>query len=323
MQHKIIDDNDINPSIEPKVTFDNVVNFVKNANNILIDKKFINGVLKKNNVDYKIKNLKLFQTAMTHTSYIEKYFKTEKMIKIMNSKSELITECIESDYDQSDGCKSIILPFQEESYERMEFLGDSIIKSILANYLYDRYPEEDEGFLTKLKAKMENKRILSKLSILIGFDKYIIIGKYIEDIYGRKSNTNIMEDVMEAFVGALKKDSGDYELCNKFVINLVENEVNIPDLIKTETNFKDILMQHYHSRGWKDPVYTLVKQAQTQFGKKEFEIIVKSNKGLTIGRGSGTNKKQAEQNAAKMALKYYKKISDDVNDEQEKIYEIE
>lgn len=319
----MINSNEVKQNVEQKVTFDNVDNFVKNVNNILVDKKFINKLLKKNNVEYKIKNLKLFQTAMTHTSYIEKYFKTEKTIKIMNSKADLITECNELDYDPNGECKSIILPFQEESYERMEFLGDSIIKSILANYLYDRYPAEDEGFLTKLKSKMENKRILSKLSVSIGFDKYIIIGKYIEDIYGRKSNTNIMEDVMEAFVGALKKDSDDYELCNKFVINLIENEINIPDLINTESNFKDILMQHYHSKGWKDPVYTLVRQTPTQFGKKEFEIIIKSNKGVTIGRGIGTNKKQAEQNAAKMALKYYKKIFDDNNDEQEKIYEID
>jgi dsRNA-specific ribonuclease len=83
------------------------------------------------------------------------------------------------------------IPLQKDSYERLEFLGDSIIHCILADYLFNRYEDEQEGFMTRLRTKIENGETLSELANLIGFQEYAIIARNIEQGGGREKNINI------------------------------------------------------------------------------------------------------------------------------------
>ena len=160
---------------------------------------------------------------------------------------------------------------------------------------------EDQGFLTKLRTKIEKGETLNKFSRTLEFDRYAIISRNIELSGGRDNNTNIMEDIFEAFIGALKLET-DYETCQNFVINLIDSEIDFAELINNEDNYKELLMQYYHKKGFKTtPTYHLINTIDDK-PKKLFEMSVKNPDGKEIGRGISTSKVQAAQLAAKMAL---------------------
>lgn len=271
-----------------------IASYVLNENNIKITQKFINGLFKKYDTKYKVKNLPEFQKAMTHTSYIEINLENEKNPErkygyIKEGEIEQITQA------QAKKCISL----QQYSYERLEFLGDSIIRTILAEYLFKRYANEDEGFMTRLRTKIEKGESLAKLSLILGLNKYILMSKYLEYKNGREKNISILEDVFEAFMGALFCES-NYETCKSFLVNVIEKEIDIAELLNHNDNYKDTLLQYYHKMKWDAPIYTTISEGNDL--KKEFTIIVKDNNGKIIGTGSGTSKKKGQQVAAYQAL---------------------
>ena len=231
---------------------------------------------------------------------------------------------------------------QKKSYERLEFLGDSIIHCILAEYLFTRYTDEQEGFMTRLRTKIENGETLSKLASILGLHEYAIIARSIEQIGGRDKNINIFEDCFEAFIGALYLES-DFEICKKFLISLIQKEVDISQLLYKESNFKDLLLQYYHKMKWEDPEYGLEATiGPDENGKKIFKMYVKgytreNNSDINdindtnnneivwtkIGRGSGSTKKKGEQEAAKQSLLYYEVINENSDDECDEYEEID
>lgn len=266
---------------------------ILNKQNIYITNKYINSILSKYNTPYKIKNLDMFRRAMTHTSYLKIDLKNEK-----NAKKKY-TFIKEKEIDPIDNKKDAI-PLQSNSYERLEFLGDSVIRTILAEYLYKRYENEDEGFMTRLRTKIEKGESLAKLSLIVGLDKYILISKLIESKGGRNKNVSILEDVFEAFIGALFNET-NFELCKTFFINLIEEEIDMAELLNNDDNYKDMLLQYYHKMKWNAPTYSMLSQNGTD-NKKEFVMCVKDNTGNIIGIGSGSSKKKGQQVAAHQAL---------------------
>ena len=162
--------------------------YLLNENNKYIEPEFINNLLKKYGVNYKIKDIKIFQQAMTHSSYIYRDFSNDKLIKMIKEKN------IEPIKDPNRA-----IPLQSKSYENLEFLGDSVIHLILAEYLYTRYHKyHDEGFLTKLRTKIENGKTLAYLAKKLDLHNYVLIARNIEQIGGRDNNEHIFEDTFEA-----------------------------------------------------------------------------------------------------------------------------
>lgn len=291
--------------------------YVLNEKNILITKKFIKELLKKyGNIEHKIKNLDNFQTAMTHTSYLIREPETNTN-KNKTSKNKTNLEPIENPDDA--------IQLQEKSYERLEFLGDAVIHLILAEYLYKRYEKQDEGFMTRLRTKIENSDTLADLCQCIGLNKYILLSKYIEVNGGRENNRSILEDSFESFMGALLLDAG-FNICNKFFVNLLEHEVDFANLLSTKTNFKDILLQHFHKEKYEDPIYSPMDVSGPEH-KKSFTMCVICRKtptddGIVVGIGVGASKKKGEQEAAKDALmNYFKVIGNENDSDQESIEE--
>lgn len=273
--------------------------YVLNENNKPITKKFIETILKKYGIDHKIKNLEQFQIAMTHTSYLQRDFRNDRLAKLVREKD--LVPIPESE-------KNKAMPLKNVSYERLEFLGDSVIHLVLADYLHDRYPEEQEGFMTRLRTKIESGTTLAHLSKVIGLHEYVIIARNIEQIGGREKNAHILEDAFEAFIGILYQ-SADFNTCKKFLVGLIENEVDMSSLIHIETNYKDTLLQWYHKWKWADPEYGSRGSIEKD-NKKIFKMYVKgyvnNHRGekewVIIGEGEGTSKKKGEQEAAKSAL---------------------
>ncbi|AYV76942.1 MAG: ribonuclease III [Barrevirus sp.] len=293
--------------------------YILNEKNKYITKEYIEGLLKKHGgIDINIKNLEHFQRAMIHLSYLvrnEKFYKNNKTkaYQIQSNdiepiKPELISRTI---------------PLQEDSYERLEFLGDAQLHLIFGEYLFKRYEKEDEGFLTKLRTKIENGDTLSVLSETIGLGEYVVISRYVELNGGRTSNRPLLEDAFEAFIGALYLECG-FEITKTFVVNLVEQEIDFAIMLSTVTNFKEKLLQYFHLKRWCDPVYGTLNISGNECSKL-YTIYLKLKKnelddGEVVATGSASSKKQAEQNAAKAFLisqRIFKEDDDEVEDIEE------
>ncbi len=312
-----MDNNINNINKEDELNDNEILLYILNENNIYITESHIEKILKENNVNHKINNLTLFQEALTHSSYVERDLKNDRIVKLIKEKNlekideKLITKAI---------------PLQKKSYERLEFLGDSILHLILAEYLFNRYPEEQEGFMTRLRTKIENGETLSNLSIKLGFNKFALIARNM-DINIREKNNNIFEDCLEAFLGALFTET-NYDICKKFIVSLIEREVDFSELLYKENNFKDLLLQYYHVQKWDDPEYGLdeaLEYEEENKTKKLFKMYVKgytTNKNgeiiwTKVGFGSGSSKKKGEQMAAKNALKYLNAYNENSDDDDE------
>jgi len=280
--------------------------YILNEKNKFVTKKFIEDTLKNYNINHTVKNLDNFRIAFIHVSYLKEQQLTDKFIKLLKE-----IEPIQN--------KKKAIPLQENSYEVLEFLGDAVIHAVIAEYLFRRYPDKDQGFLTKLRTKIEKGETLNKFSRKLKFDEYAIISRNIEISGGRENNINIMEDIFEAFIGALKLET-DFETCQKFIINFIDSEIDFAELINNEDNYKELLMQYYHKNGYKTtPTYLLINTIDEK-PRKLFEMIAKSPEGKEIGRGISTSKVQAAQNAAKEALQKFGCINNNTSSDSDDEY---
>lgn len=195
--------------------------------------------------DVKINDLELYQRAMTHESY---YISVQNMIK---GEAPEDTE-IYIDY------------IPKESSERLEFLGDHILKAIMGSYLYERFPEEREGFLTRLKIKIEKSSMLHKFGLELGFKDYLLLSTQVElqSILGEdrgRQTPNYYENAFEAFIGAMMSDLG-YNITESFVRGIIEKVIDFSDLIVRNDNFKDSIQRYYQSMKWNTPTYKNISE---------------------------------------------------------------
>jgi ribonuclease-3 len=195
------------------------------------------------------------------------------------------------------------LPLQEESNERLEFFGDSILGLVISDYLFERYPNENEGYLTKMRTKLVNGKMLAFLAKNVGLDKYIIISKQIEDNDGR-SNSNILEDVFEALIAAIYLDQG-LDKTREWIINIVETFIDFSQLVMLNNNYKDTFLKYYQQTYSEIPKYVEIGTHNAPGSSKRFSICIKDSRDNIISTGSGNNKKEAENEASKTALIHY------------------
>lgn len=268
-----------------------------NENNILIQEQDVISLLTKYQVDIdKIYHIKYFQEAMTHKSYLKKDIFTDDILK--KARKELNNP-------------TNLLELRSNSYERLEYLGDRVIKVIISMYLFHRYQDQDEGFMTKLQTSIEDKTNLSKMSRDIGLSKFFIISKQIENIKGREAE-KFNEDIFEAFFGALFLSNG-FNPCLQLMLNLLESQIDYSEKLYRNKNYKDQLLRYYHSQKWGFPEYYKIAEYGPSH-KKNFimgvkkgehkETIVTDSNIIEIGQGFGigSKKRDAEQSASKMAL---------------------
>jgi len=187
-------------------------------------------------------------------------------------------------------------PSLEGDNERLEFLGDSILGLVVAEYLYQAFPKATEGTLAKLKGKLVSTPVLAKLSGLYGFPEVLLLSKG-EGRQGRK-NPNIQADSFEAFLGALYLDQGK-EACQAFLLPHLQKNHDLLESLESTRDHKS-LVQEYCQKRWKQvPTYQVLQESGPDH-KKEFLVQITHPQGLSY-LGRGTNKKQAEQEAARQA----------------------
>lgn len=248
----------------------------------------------KHGVQINVNNILIYIQSLTHKSYIKKEY--------YNMHENILKQAKES--------MPNVLELRDGSNERLEFLGDTIIKAVVSEYLFERYPEEDEGFMTRLKTKIENQKSLARFSRKIGLDEFIIISSQNEmGIVGR-TNDKILEDIFESFIGAMYLDTG-FLTCKKFIRYILETEIDYADLIYNDDNFKDQLLRYYHSIKWEHPKYKVLHEEGPPH-KRIFTIGVLDNGEHIVGKGIDTSKRRAEQKASKLALYHFGKLNEDL-----------
>lgn len=178
--------------------------------------------------------------------------------------------------------------------ERLEYLGDAILGAVVADYLFKRFPNKDEGFLTQMRSKLVNRSFLTKLTFQTGLDKYV------ESTTNSKNETShIYGDAFEALIGALYLDKG-YEVTQQVIVkNIIRKYVDIDEVQEVNTNFKSQLIEW----GQKNKVsveFETKEEARQQANLPPFLAVVKID-GQKKGNGRGFSKKEAQQQAAKSA----------------------
>ena len=183
----------------------------------------------------------------------------------------------------------------KNSNERLEFLGDAVLGSVVAEVLFKMYPYEDEGFLTELRSKMVNRNNLNQLGRKLGLDGLI---QYDNRMVNSTRQGSLLGDAFEALIGAVYLDKG-YDFTKGFLINrIIKSHIDIHTLEQTETNFKSKLIEWCQRHG-KDVLFEL---AQNQEGESSKLFTIQVNiDGDIMGLGKEFSKKNAEKLAAEKA----------------------
>jgi ribonuclease-3 len=206
---------------------------------------------------YRPKNISLFVVATTHRSIISK------------------------------GSK-------DESNERLEFLGDSILGSVIAEWLYTKFPEEDEGYLTQLKSKIVSRKILSEIAEKLELRKIIRYNN------SRSINLSSIEgNCLEAMFGAMYLDGGFTVVKQCILQHIFRKYVNVNELLTEESDFKSKLFILCQKNKWS--LDFLIKEERNEKNQTYYSISVQINE-KEYGIGKGNSKKEAEQEASKITL---------------------
>ena len=215
-------------------------------------------------IGYKFKNIDLLKTAFTHSSYA-------------NERKNV------------------------ECYERLEFLGDSILGFVTAEFLYSNCQELAEGKMTRVRSKLVCEEALFNIAEKLEISEYVLVGKG-EEKCGGKKKISIQADIVEAIIAAIYLDSGLDE-AKKFIFANVLNDVD-PDEISSSSDFKSALQELAQVDGAADIRYFEISESGPDH-LKVFSFGVSVN-GKELGRGEGRTKKEAEQAAARKALETLK-----------------
>ena len=178
------------------------------------------------------------------------------------------------------------------NYERLEFLGDAVLGAVVAEILYQFFPDKDEGFLTRVRSKLVSRESLNDLAIQIGLDKAVIAKSDISH------NKHIYGDVFEAFVGAILLDQG-FEMAKSFIQKFIlPNFFDIEELVTVDSNYKSRLIEWGQKS--KVEIQFVTNELSHSRLNRFCSIITVADK--EMGRGKGGSKKEAEQHAAKIVI---------------------
>ncbi len=215
----------------------------------------------------------------------------EKALNYKFKRDDLITEALTH--------KSYKKPYNNE---RLEFLGDAVLDLIVGEYLFKKFPNEDEGVLSKIRASLVNEKGFTKLALNINLGDSLLISGAEENNKGR-TKPSLLSNAFEAVIGAIYLESG-LEVTANIATRLIEEAYETIDLNSLSKDFKTALQELTQADFGETPNYKLIRA----FGpdhKKEFEIAVELQNKI-IASALGRSKKEAQQKAAQIALKTLK-----------------
>lgn len=181
--------------------------------------------------------------------------------------------------------------------QRLEFLGDAVLGLAVGDHLFRQYPCRPEGDLTKMRAAVVCEASLAEQARELELGRYLLLGRG-EEMSGGRDRTSILADAFEAVVGAIYLEAG-LEIAKKFILNQLESAINNfdPD---NYGDFKTMLQELVQKHGEESVVYRVLKESGPEHNKKFVAGVI--YKEHLLAQGSGSNKKEAEQKAAREAL---------------------
>jgi len=182
---------------------------------------------------------------------------------------------------------------QRYNNERLEYLGDALLSTIVAEYLFKKYPNSDEGFLTKMRAKIVKRKTLNYIGDEMGLDMLLL------EYNNTKLSKSMMGNALEALVGAVYLERG-YDATKRFVINkILRSYLDIHKMEKSDDNFKSQLLEWCQKNG-KDVTYEVLDRFKVD-KRDRFKVAVLVD-GDQLAEAEDYNKKSAEQSASQLAL---------------------
>ena len=213
-------------------------------------------------IGYKFRNISLLQNALTHSSYANERWHNSLL-----------------------------------SNERLEFLGDSILGMLVAEYLYRSFPDRPEGELTRMRADMVCEKTLASVAARIHLGDHLMLG-HGEEQGGGRSRDSILADAVESVIAACFLDGG-IEAAQRFIRTFILVEVPVSQMHNTD--YKTKLQELVQQKKNQVLSYTLTGESGPDHDK-HFTVAVSLNGGM-VGQGEGRSKKRAEQEAARAAIR--------------------
>ena len=187
------------------------------------------------------------------------------------------------------------------NYQRLEFFGDSIINMLVTEYLYNKFPEYNEGQLTKLKSEIVSTKNLSIISKKLNFNQFVIYTINMEFKFNGRDNDKIIGDIFESFIAACYIDKG-FDLTKQYFYNILNKEIDFNILTESKnTNYKGIISIYYQKQSNTTPKY-IIKQEIGPSHNKTYIIDLIDDTNNIIGSGTHTTKRGAEMLAAHNAI---------------------
>jgi len=268
-----------------------------NPRNKIIDDSTIASILTKYGIKESPPLPNLFRQACIHKSYVDR---SEQWAEETNEEVQILAE-------RPPNC----LPLQEADNEECEFAGDSILGCVVAMYLYERYAGKGEGFLTRLRTRIVNNKMLGTLAKKMGFEPWIVVSRHVEEVCaGGRGNLRLLGSMFEAWVHALYKNfehekspGNGFAVVQKFLINVMQKHVNFVELITDDNNFKDQLLRLFQAKYHQPPRYKEVEVVGPPHDRTfTMGVIDPQDETKVLASATARNKKIAEQEASRLAL---------------------
>ena len=180
--------------------------------------------------------------------------------------------------------------------ERLEFLGDAVLDAILSDFLFEKFPDASEGFMTKIRSRIVNRDILNELAISMGINKTLI-----SNVNSSNPTKNLYGDALEALIGALFLDKGFKKTKKLFIKNVLSKYLDLDEIIRTDTDYKSLVFE-WVQKNKSTLVFTYNEEYDFSRKKSLFSARLLIDR-EEMGEGQGSSKKEAEQEAAGKAWK--------------------
>ena len=183
--------------------------------------------------------------------------------------------------------------------ERLEYLGDAVLDAILSDYLFEKFPDANEGFLTKIRSRIVNRDVLNQLALSMGINKILV-----SRVNSSNLTKNLYGDAFEALIGSVFLDQGFRKTKKLFIKNVLNKYLDLDLIVKTDTDYKSLVFE-WVQKNKSNLIFTYNEEYDFILKKSVFSTILFIDK-QEFGEGHGSSKKEAEQEASSQAWKRLK-----------------
>lgn len=183
--------------------------------------------------------------------------------------------------------------------ERLEYLGDAVLDAILSDYLFEKFPDANEGFMTKIRSRIVNRDVLNQLAVSMGINNILIT-----NVSSSHPTKNLYGDALEALIGSVFIDKGFKKTKKLFIKNVLNKYLDLNVIINTDTDYKSLVFE-WVQKHKSNLIFTYNEEYDFSLKKSVFSTTLIIDK-EEMGEGHGASKKEAEQEAANMAWRRLK-----------------